>query len=202
MPEPAFEPQAKAWSEGGHVVAALQRGCTFAETALPAKMLREQRHVFEMEDLGFRRGLPRQIHLDDVKAKSGRFHQESCQITSDRPAQNPSFPIIDRMITGYQRIGIARLHLDKDQHAPVTRHEVDLLAPIPRAAPIPRHDRKRAFAPQPSRGEFLAPRPDIAGVAKREQGLQETAHGAKLAARPVMSIAAGPRFAGVPSAFR
>ena len=102
-------------------------------------------------------------HLDDVEPERPDRAPQPRQIGRRRPAHYPLLPRIDGMQARHERTRGPRLHLDEHQDSAVAAHQIKLVAPVARAAPVARNDREAAFAPQPFGREPLAPGAGVLG---------------------------------------
>src|SRR5688572_5683240 len=111
-------------------------------------MLRKQRDVFEVQNLGQRRlhGGKRDLH--DVETKRAGLFSQLCQIGSNGASQGPLLAFVDGMIALHERTGRARFHFDEHQRATIVADEIDLVASISWTAPVSNDDLKAALTLQ------------------------------------------------------
>lgn len=144
---------------------------------LRPEMLREQGHIFEMQDLG--RGGSSGAGKDDfdhIEAKGRGALPQSRQIGFNCPAQNLLLAPINRMIAGHQRPGRACLDFNEHQHLGIPAHQVEFIAPIAGVAPVARHHGKASFPAEPCGGQTLTGRTGVVARLWREKFLPEAKH--------------------------
>ena len=96
-----------------------------------------------------------------IEPESDRRMLQRAEVSRRGATEHRFFTGINGMETRDQRGGSTGLHLHENQHFAITRDQINLLAQIPRIAPVPRNDGKRLFTLQKLRRCSLTPGPGI-----------------------------------------
>ena len=86
---------------------------------------------------------------------------QRAEVSGRGATEHRFFTGIHRMEPRDQRGRSTGLYLHENQHFAITRDQINLLAQIPRIAPVPRNDGKRLFTLQKLRRCSLTPGPGI-----------------------------------------
>ncbi len=85
--------------------------------------------------------------FDDIEAKGPRLRRtQRTKVGGTGATQGFFLARIDRIVSRHQRMGRARLHLDKDQDFAIAANQIELVAPVARAVPVARDDGKASLA--------------------------------------------------------
>lgn len=144
-------------------------------TRSAAKVLREQRYVFEMQDfLRTGGGSRRETDLYDVEAKRPWRCLQLPQVRFAGSSKRAFLALIDRVIPGNERVCRPRFHFDEDQDLTIATNQIDLLPPVMGIAPVAREQRELPLAHQPVRREALST--VAAGLGRPEYFSKEAQH--------------------------